>query len=256
MGKALTHVIDYSNDGTDFPDWIKTVSYGKCEVSPYAESDLWFVSIPHGKHDEWKADGKDIDELITKYNVRSEKIYPEQDTTFLVTEDYARIAVFNQWKRDIKAWEKVAHKIFVGAWCYKFEQLWQDVQIHEHASIKYGYCRTTKKYRDLWFVSFKDSGQGDDHTFIIDEICATPSFINHLGTNPRKWEPLCWCYLRHEIQWDNLKTGMDAKSLDRFQLDSPYSLDEINQKIKLYEDEMNNKENVTQSSKKKTSWFS
>lgn len=241
MGKILTHIIDYSNDGTFFPDWMKTISYGKCQVSPYVESNLWFVSIPQGKYDEWTAEGKNIDELITKYNVRLEKIYPEQDTTFLVTENYARIEIFNSWKRDVKAWEKVAHKIFVGEWCHKFEQPWQDVQIHEYNSIKYAYCRTTAKQRDLWFVSFRNNGNGDDHTFIVDEICATPDFINHLGTNPRKWEPLCYCYLRHEVQWDELKTGMNAKSLERFQLDSPYSVDEINTKIKLYQNEMSNK---------------
>ena len=260
MAKSMTHLIEYPDDGSFFPDWIKTVSYGKCQTSPYSESGLWFVSLPHGKYDEWKADGRDIDELLASpygnQENKYQKIFPEQDTTFLVTENYARIEIFNQFRRDVKAWEKVAHKVFVGKWCAKLEKLWQDVQIHEFNSVKYAYCRTTKKQRDLWFVSFKGSENEDDHTFIVDEICATPNFINHLDKIPRKWEPLCYCYLRHEVLWDELKTGLDAKDLDRYQLDSPYSVDEINEKIKFYQEEMNNSKNQQVEKSKKKGWFS
>lgn len=269
MAKSMTHLIEYPDDGSFFPDWIKTISYGKCQTTPYAESGLWFVSIPHGKYDEWKADGRDIDELLASpYGNREnkyQKIFPEQDTTFLVTENYARIEIFNQFRRDVKAWEKVAHKVFVGKWCAKFEKLWQDVQIQEYALpgkvgssiiVKYGYCRTTKKHRDLWFVSFQDEGKGDDHTFIVDEVCTTPSFIKHLKTHSRKWEPLCWCYLRHEVEWENLKTGLDAKDLERFQLDSPYSLESIDEQIKIYQDEMSKGENIQMEKPKKKGWFS
>jgi len=41
-----------------------------------------------------------------------------------------------------------------------------------------------------------------------------------------------------------LKTGIDAKDLERFQLDSRYSVDDIPQKIKFYQDEMGNQKRV------------
>ncbi len=171
----------------------------------------------------------------------------------------------DEFRRDVKEWGKVAHKVITGKWCAKLEVLWEDVQIQEYALsgklgssilVKYGYCRTTKKHIDLWFVSFQDEGRDDDHTFIVDEVCATPSFIKHLRIQPRKWEPLCWCYLRHEVEWDKLKTGLDAKDLERFQLDSPYSIEDIAKQIKIYQDEISSSANLKTEKPKKKGWFS
>lgn len=245
MAKKLTHKVDYSSEGWFPSNWMLNISYGECETSAYAKDNLWFVTIPQGRLNDLKAEGKSIDELIAK-DVRLDEIFPEEDMTFLVAKKYTQKNIINDWKRNIKAWEKVAHYFFIGDWCAELEQLWKDVPIYKHSlptgqEIKYGYCRTTKEQRTLWFVSFKDGGS--DHAFIIDEVCASVDFLDHLGTNPRKWLPLCWCYLEDEVkaQWDDLQTGKDVKWFQQYQLDSPYTLDEINKQIESYQNEIKSK---------------
>lgn len=253
MAKSTKYLINYPADYTSFPEWTKEIYYGKCQTSPYVEKGLWFVSIPHGKYNDFKIHKTDISHFLTispspKIRAaRYEQIFPEQDTTFLVEEYYTQINYFDQFRRDVKAWGKVAYKVFVGKWCDRYEKLWQDIQVQEYALpekvgnlgvVKYGYCRTSSKGRDLWFVSFKDNRNGPDHTFIVDEICASPHFIEYLKTQPDKWMYLCWCYLRDEVRWENLKTGLDAQWLEHFKLDSPFSIAEIDETIKKYQNEI------------------
>ncbi|MBS4014978.1 MAG: hypothetical protein KGZ86_00850 [Candidatus Latescibacteria bacterium] len=244
MAKTSTCSASYEAERWFPSKWVLSISYGKCETPEYAEKGLWFVTIPEGIYDDLKREGKNIDELIAE-GYMLEKLFPQQDMTFLVAEEHAQPSVIKKLRRDIKAWADIAHKYFSGDWCAEQERPWKDVPVYIHTlpdgqEFKYGYCRTTKNDRPLWYVCFQS--EGSDHTFILDEVCASPEFINHLGADYRKWLPLCWCYLEDEAKagWDDLQTGADAKWFRQYSLDSPYSIEQINHKIAVYREEMKN----------------
>ena len=222
MAKELLHTIDEKlfQSGWVSSERIRTIRYGKCLTSPYVENKLWFVTIPFGLTD------------IAIYPSRDDKeaTEPKEETTFFVAEQYATPVVINDLKRDVEKWEKIAQKTMVGEWCPSLEQLWRDVPIYAYTLlnnviVKYGYCRTEG---DLWFVSYPGN------TFIVDEVCAKPELINYIGTDTRKWTSICWCYLTHEVNWDDLKTGMDSKQLGSYILENTPSAE----KIELYLSEM------------------
>mgnify|MGYP006987952520 CR=1 FL=1 len=140
-------------------------------------------------------------------------IEPEQDHTFLVDVRYARPSVMDEWKRDVTKWSEVAHKVVIGNWCPRYERFWRDVPAYRHQlssgrTVKYGYCRTQPRDypdRELWYVAFRHGA-----TYVVDDVCADPAFIDRLGDDALRWEIICWCKLEDEVRWDDLETGTTA----------------------------------------------
>lgn len=222
MAKTLSYTIDEKlfQSGWVSSERVRTIKYGKCLKSPYVENGLWFVTIPFGL----------TSAAIYPTLYDKEATEPKEDTTFFVTEQYATPAVINDFRRDVEKWGKVAHKIIVGEWSSTLEQSWSDIPIYTHTLpnnviVKYGYCRVED---DLWFVSYPGN------TFIVDEVCARPEFINYMGTDSQKWVSVCWCYLMHEVNWNDLKTGVDAKRIGSYLLENTPSTE----KMALYQREM------------------
>ena len=217
---------------------------GNRTESPYAENNLWFVTIFH--HSNFDKNSKLIDE-----------------TTFLVPEKYANPTILDDWKREYDRWEKVAQKIFTGSWCPKFEMLWKDVPVYSHTfesgtTVKYGYSRTQSMdpARNLWFAAFKNSA-----AFIVDQVVTSPEFLDRMGEDLTKWMLICYCRLddNSEYKWDEIQTGtLEPWGLrsSTFQLDSPFSPeseDETIQKITAYE-EIVTKYNQQKGQGEKTKW--
>lgn len=220
MAKALEYMIQ-AEDGSEYYRlrYVNFVRYGRCPQPPYIQNDLWFVTI-----------------------VSSEREGPKEDLTFLIDKQYAHPSVIQEWKRDISKWGKIAHKVFKGVWCERYECLWKDVSVYEHTLpngnvVKYGYCRTQPKRsdRELWYVTSRDS------TFVVDSVCATPDFINRMNDDTFKWMIICWCHLQDEVAWDKLQTGTLEGGYVRshnFALASPFtpdSLDDIKERLRNYE---------------------
>lgn len=247
MAKGLEHEIQ---DGYGSQYYSRTylnfVRYGRCLRSPYSQNKLWFVTIVRGS----TAEGRDETRL------------PEEDHTFLVTEENARPAVIQEWKRNIEKWSEVAHKTIKGIWCEHYECLWKDVLVYNHqlpdsTQVKYGYCRTQPRNseRELHFFAFETGS-----TYVVDHICATLDFIDRMGDDQFKWLNICWCHLEHEVSWQELETGTlegGYVRANQFALDSPYvpySLDDLEQKISNYENVVKEYEN--QRGKKDPQWNS
>lgn len=153
-----------------------------------------------------------------------------------------RLAPFfaNQFRTDLSKWSEVAKKVFVGQWCERYEILWKDVPVYYNSelNIKYGYCHTQSlKFpdRELWYVALKNGS-----TFVVDKQCIEDEFMKRMGCDIKMWTSICWC-LRHEVNWDDLKTGtLDGGYVrDReFSLDSPFipkSVEDIETTISNYE---------------------
>jgi hypothetical protein len=203
--------------------WLGHLEYGRCSESPYKESDLWFICV------------------------RRIAAIPHEDSTFLVTERYARPYVMHKFGVDIERWSEVANKSFAGSWCTRYQRLWQDVPVLEHklrdgTRVKYGYCRRQPETpgRHLWFVAFKRPIQS---CVIVDECFANPASIDRMGSDLLKWWLIFWNDLdERDVQWDELQTGTLAGGLVRqnttFALDSPalpFTLAEAEQRIATYE---------------------
>jgi hypothetical protein len=227
MGNANS--ITYHLSGCPYKDrWYCFIHYGKCRKSPFIEQDWWFVTIPmgSGNKSEWGS--------------------PNEDHTFVVAKEYAHPHIFEQHRRNVDVWRKIAHKTYTGSWCIPYECLWVDVPVFEYVlkddvHIKYGYCRTqpqseVNQNRILWYVAFKDGP-----TFVVDNICVNSNFIDRMGNDTLKWEIICWCRLEHEVDWDGLVQGQSSGGYVRssgFSLDSPYlpfSTKEIEVRISRYE---------------------
>ena len=202
--------------------------YGKCLQTPYKENNLWFVYVPG-----WFS-------IVGGKN--------QEGQTFLVDQKYAQQFYMDEWLYDFKKWRKIAHKIIQGDWCSHYERIWNDVPVFEHRLssgdfVKYGYCRTQPRNspdRELWFVAFQHG-----YTFVVDHVCATPDFIERMGTDELKWQIICWGKLDHEVEWEKLKTGNTeggyVRSAPSFALDSPYlpfTLDDVEKRITNYEQEV------------------
>lgn len=227
MGTPMIHTLTF-DEGRSFAEWERIIEYGKCMQSPYAENGLWFVTL-RGIHLEKSWTG------------------PRADHTFLVNERYARPHIMDEWKRDTTKWSEHAHKTIVGSWCHKYECLWKDVPVFEHTlpdgtRVKYGYCRTqTDEYpeRELWYISFPERP-----TFIVDDLCLRPDFIERMGSDTLKWQIICWCRLEDEVDWEELKTGYRGspavvRTHSSIALDSPhlpFSVGEIEARVSKYEE--------------------
>jgi hypothetical protein len=117
------------------------------------------------------------------------------DHTFIVDAEYAQPSELDRLARNIDEWTEVAHEVFVGEWCAHYECYWKDIPVYVHrlpngTVVKYGYCRTqfgTAPDRELWYVAFRKGP-----TFVVDQICAQPNYIDRIGTDTIKWQLVCW----------------------------------------------------------------
>jgi hypothetical protein len=246
MAKALIYIID-ENEKRYRSGWfsnyrIRKIIYGKCSTPAYAESGLWFVTIPKGCSES------EINEHSPK-----EAIFPRDEATFLVSEQFARQIILGDFGRDVEKWQQVAQKIIVGEWCPKLELLWKDVPIYEHKVpngeiIKYGYCCTPESNpdRDLWFVAWRAKETDDFPTsnntiiLVVDEVCTKPDFLNHLGTNTEKWVDICWTAVNDLNPWHDYKTGFSMKFVENYRLEranGPSGTLSIDKKLRIYQDE-------------------
>jgi hypothetical protein len=200
MGTPLKHRLPgYSNEPKG--KLFEYIHYGKCVRLPYANNDLWFVTIPMG----WST----VRKMEYPYKAWG---YPEEEHTFLVKAEHATISSIEANGRDVRKWKTVAHKVFVGAWCPAYECLFVDTPVLELTlddgeRVKYGYCRTQPDHsdRELWYVSFEKSP-----TYIVDHVFATHDFIKRMGSDRLKWLIIFWTILEHEVKWAELVTGQEG----------------------------------------------
>ena len=204
------------------------IRYGRCEEFPNTEDNLWFITLDRYywekiMEDDWN------------------KSFPFDHHTFLLEEKYISPYYINQFRTDASKWSEVAKKVFVGQWCVRYEILWKDVPVYcqSDLNIKYGYCHTQSlKFpdRELWYIALTNGS-----TFVVDKLCIEDEFMKRMGSDIKKWMSICWCHLRHEVNWDDLKTGtLDGGYVrDReFALDSPFipkSVEDIETTISNYE---------------------
>ena len=204
------------------------IIYGKCEETPNIEGNLWYVTVDRIFWEKIQESGWNMP-------------FPFEHHTFLVEEKYATPFYMNQYRTDVMKWIEVAKKVFIGSWCERFEILWKDVPVficNHDPRIKYGYCRTQSSDpdRELWYVSFS---QGS--TFVVDKICTSDEFIKRMGWDINKWISICWCYLQHEVDWDELQTGtLDGGYVRNHEFDldyrfKPKSIEDIEIRIAEYE---------------------
>lgn len=225
MASEMTYVL---HDPGDYrSDWKKTVKYGRCEQSPHKDNGLWCVSLTRAY---WE---KGWDGTADRWD----KSYPFEDHSFLVSEDHARPCVFEDFKWDVEKWSAVAHQVFVGSFCMRYECLWKDVPVYVRklpngSQVKYGYCRAQSDRhpeRELWFVAFNSASPASHAgTFIVDKQCTEPDFLDRLQNDHWKWQSICWCRMDegNEIRWDELKKGSEEGGLVRSHssigFDSPF----------------------------------
>jgi hypothetical protein len=245
MAKGLTYILD-ENDKRYSSGWFSptrnlTITYGMCANSPYMENNLWFVTIPAGWRDE------EINEHTPK-----EANFPRRETTFLVTEQFAREIILKDFGRDVDKWHQVAHKVIVGDWCEKYECLWTELPIYLHKLengkvIKYGYCLSPKKYpeRELWFVAYQKDTLGTQNGVIIlmvDKRATKSEMLDYLGTNTKQWLKISWVGINDLHQWDDYKTGINLKWVQDYDgnFEFPRSDNALNtdKQLQLYEEEI------------------
>lgn len=218
MATDNVHLLSEVQPNLGYPKWYHYVHYGECtENSQYEAAGLWFVTIPRGQY---------------QYAEGHETHWPAEEHTFLVTEEYATPFNFELLRRDVKRWSEIAQTVVLGNWCAKYECLWSErptfsITLESGVEVKYGLCRTQPRSagRELWFVSLNiDRG----HTFLVDQICATPEVIRVLSADWEKgWMYICWCHLEHEVQWDQIGTPEDSTASATWALDSPYIPDSV-----------------------------
>ncbi len=216
MATALMHELVYPGYG--IPTYQKRIEYGKCSESPNVENHLWFVTIPKGSG--WKEGDRTLEDLssLARIDPMTSRVYietrePEEKHTFLVAEQYARPTVFDDWKRDIAKWKEVAHKVFEGNWCVRFEILYKDLPVSEYifrdgSRIKYAYSKTREGI-DLYYVAFQNSD-----LYVVPHEFINPDFFERMGTDKFKWNLVKWGFqfasygLYDEIAAGNLSPGM------------------------------------------------
>ena len=205
MGKPLQYILE----GGDINRGVRVITYGKCQKSPYVENGLWFVHVPR------------IDTT---------------STTFLVMEEYARLSVMDDFEIDLDRWSKIAQKIIPGSdWNSQEECLWRDMPFYIHilpdgTPVRYGLSRSqSKEYpnRELWYIII---GLGDDEqvnlhnyeTFVVDKVCTEPEFMEKMGSDPKRWQQICWSHPVSDTPWHaHLEQVPDPYSI--FKKDDVYS---------------------------------
>jgi hypothetical protein len=188
------------------------ITYGKCTESPYMTDNLGFVTVSSGR-------------------------------TYIVPEEYANSYYINLMEAAKFKMESVATEIINGDWCPKYEVLWKNIPVFSYQTIegmevKYGYTRNQPDAeREYWYVAIKGI-----YGFVVDQICATPDFIERMGIDVDKWWIICHGYLKEGIdyEWNDLVTENSNSTLkvSFFSVDSPYSpksILEIFEKIDIYE---------------------
>ncbi|MCO6450845.1 MAG: hypothetical protein J5I90_08690 [Caldilineales bacterium] len=214
-------------------DAYSTVEYGKCLRAPYSQSDLWFVTIR----------GKSWDEQRHEKEFSLLPDLPEEDMTYLVTEEHARLATIDKFGRAPHLWDRISHKTFVGWWCPYWERLWKDVLVYEFeldpwTSVKYGYCHNwlgqNAENRELWFVCIENV-----FTFIVDHICANQEFIRRMGSDPAKWLIISWgLFTPGEIDCDGVSDSGYLRTRNGPALTMAYmppTIDDIETRVSSYE---------------------
>ncbi len=203
MGTPLTHVLSLP-PGYNYNQIFRVIQYGKCESGPYAQNDLWFVKVGRGRGGEY------LDRVGKHLNADGfdswEHGGPEQDHTFLVSESLATPRAIEVFRRNVEKWSEVAHVVFVGDWDVRNERLWEESPVYEHelpdgTNILFGYSPTQSEAypeRELWYVSLPGP-----HTFIVDRECIHSDFMNHVGSDFRRWIPICWSHMEQEDYINN-----------------------------------------------------
>lgn len=223
----MTTLLTHRLPGGDDP-----ITYAPCKHPPFAAPGWWFVTLPAS--------------VIARGPAAD--VVPAQDHTFIVPWQRATPPAMDQLGGDVDTWTDVAHRVFVGEWCPRYECLWIDVPVYTTESLifrsraRYGYCRTQPdpdRYpdRELWYVAFEAGS-----TFVVDHVCAQPSFMRRMGVTTLKWRIICWQELGSEVVWDSLIAGQRGGGPVRedpaLPLDSRYippDLDTIYRRIDTYE---------------------